>query len=386
METQAVYSHLSGTFTEVGGLVGRNEGTIIASYATASVEASRSVGGLVGTNVNDRGRIIASYATGTPEGGFASFSCGLAVMHPALQWGGTVTDSYFSNANTVGSFCAGTGQSPAGLQGPTTYTGIYANWNVDLDGDNVADDPWNFGTSSQYPTLRAHALAPAPPPVLSDDATLGALVVSTGTLTPAFDSGVTRYRANVAIGLTRLTVTATKANAAAAVRIEPADADSIMPGHQVALGVGDTVITVGVTAQDPAYVTTYAVTVVRDLLPSFGAAEAPLISLSLNVFNPPTFLPQASGGDGALSYRISPPLPAGVTHTAPTAIGGTPIAEHSTTTYVLTVSDEDGDTDTLTFELAVIVVPVVVDVSLGGPPGARRHLHRRRHDRGAGAL
>ena len=34
------------------------------------------------------------------------------------------------------------------------YTGIYADWNVDVDGDGNADDPWSFGTSSEYPTLR----------------------------------------------------------------------------------------------------------------------------------------------------------------------------------------------------------------------------------------
>ena len=37
--------------------------------------------------------------------------------------------------------------------GSADYTGIYVNWNVDLDGDGNADDPWDFGSTSSYPTV-----------------------------------------------------------------------------------------------------------------------------------------------------------------------------------------------------------------------------------------
>ena len=53
------------------------------------------------------------------------------------------------------------------LQTPADYTGIYANWNIDLDnglpigidnattqGDATPDDVWDFGTSSEYPVLK----------------------------------------------------------------------------------------------------------------------------------------------------------------------------------------------------------------------------------------
>ena len=43
------------------------------------------------------------------------------------------------------------------LQTPTDYSGIYATWNVDLDGDGVLDDPWDFGTRTQYPVLAVDA-------------------------------------------------------------------------------------------------------------------------------------------------------------------------------------------------------------------------------------
>ena len=37
---------------------------------------------------------------------------------------------------------------------PTGYDGIYSSWNVDVDGVPGADDPWDFGTSLDYPVLR----------------------------------------------------------------------------------------------------------------------------------------------------------------------------------------------------------------------------------------
>ena len=56
------------------------------------------------------------------------------------------------------------------LQTPTEYgtdPAIYSGWNIDVDngfargvddgsaaGDTTADDPWDFGTSSQYPVLK----------------------------------------------------------------------------------------------------------------------------------------------------------------------------------------------------------------------------------------
>ena len=73
---------------------------------------------------------------------------------------GTVTNSYWDVTTTgraddnFGN--TGEGKPTAELQSPTQvngYAGIYANW--DLDGDGTNDDPWDFGTASQYPALKA---------------------------------------------------------------------------------------------------------------------------------------------------------------------------------------------------------------------------------------
>ena len=49
------------------------------------------------------------------------------------------------------------GLSTAELQAPTGYEGIYRTWNVDLGDrysrDGEPDDPWDFGTTTQYPAL-----------------------------------------------------------------------------------------------------------------------------------------------------------------------------------------------------------------------------------------
>ena len=135
-----------------GGLVGTigtpfSEATVRASYATGSVDGS-TAGGLVG-HVYDEGIITASYATGRVAG---RSSGGLVGRNER----GTVTNSYWDTRTSgQGSGSPGSGRTTSQLQSPTSYSGIYGSWNVDIDEDDVNDNPWNFGTSSQYPALKA---------------------------------------------------------------------------------------------------------------------------------------------------------------------------------------------------------------------------------------
>ncbi len=160
-------SKSGGGGSSVGGLVGSNfNGTIIASYATGSVSMTggggSAVGGLVGSNIN--GTIIASYATGSvsKSGGGGSSLGGLV----GNNLNGTIVSSYWDTISSgLSTSGGGTGKSTTQLKSPTGYTGIYANWNLDLDnadGDNTpttgGDDPWDFGTSGQYPSLNMASL------------------------------------------------------------------------------------------------------------------------------------------------------------------------------------------------------------------------------------
>ena len=134
--------------TSVGGLVGGNIGMVTASYATGGVTGSGKVGGLAGQHV---GVVAVSYATGRVSGD-------TEVGGLAGAGGGRVTASYWDQETSGWTGAgAGSGQSTSALQGPTGYAGLYATWDVDVDGDGAADAPWDFGTSSAYPALAVDA-------------------------------------------------------------------------------------------------------------------------------------------------------------------------------------------------------------------------------------
>ena len=149
--------------SNVGGLVGGNtsEGSIVASYSTGYVSGTDSIGGLVGVNM-DNATVRASYAIGRVTG--SQRVGGLLGLNRSL---GLITISYWDTQTTGQSSDVGTGGLPSGavgkttaeLQSPTGYSGIYAKWRFDPDDDQNQttgnDDTWNFGTSSQYPALKA---------------------------------------------------------------------------------------------------------------------------------------------------------------------------------------------------------------------------------------
>ena len=147
-------SYFSGDVTAIntaGGLVGSMGGQIIASYAAGAVNAQNISGGLTGTNF---GAITASYAAGLVEGDDdAGGLTGLA--------SGSAVDSYWdSDTSGQTSSEGGVSKTTADLQRPIGYTGIYVDWNVDVDNADGDDDPstdgdnpWDFGGDLQYPAL-----------------------------------------------------------------------------------------------------------------------------------------------------------------------------------------------------------------------------------------
>ena len=132
-----------------GGLVGGFGGEIIASYATGTVTVGGIAGGLTGTNL---GAIAASYSTSEVDsqhtvGGLTAITFGTAI------------DSYWDTSGQASSD-GGVGKTTAELQSPLEYSGIYAEWEVDVDdadgdGDPATggDAPWDFGGDLQYPAL-----------------------------------------------------------------------------------------------------------------------------------------------------------------------------------------------------------------------------------------
>ena len=172
------------------------------------------------------------------------------------------------------------GTLPAGV-GCTSLSYGDGKW---LIGDNEDDELWklnpaapyastgNYGLLGTLPTgltspygLAYVGVPPSPAPVtptLSTDSTLSALTISVSTLSPEFAAGTTMYTADVANDAANITVAATASDADATAGITPVDSDAVAAGHQIDLGVGDTTITVLVTAENGT-TNTYTITVTR---------------------------------------------------------------------------------------------------------------------------
>ena len=145
----------------VGGLVGELRGSLTATYASSHVEASSAAGGLVGRASGST--ISASYANGSIATGLLAVG-GLVGRADGGTAEPTIADSYW-DVDTAGynTSAGGTGMSSEQLRAVTSATGTYANWD-DLTVDSQGagnDDPWDFGTASQYPVLNFGALSAA---------------------------------------------------------------------------------------------------------------------------------------------------------------------------------------------------------------------------------
>ena len=116
------------------------------------------------------------------------------------------------------------------------------------------------------------------PPGVSSDATLGALSLSEGALSPAFDPAMLAYTASVGNGVSSVMVTATANHSSASVAQDPV--------NPVTLAVGATEIEVTVTAEDATTTMTYTVTVTRDAVGTSSDANLGALSLSAGTLSP----------------------------------------------------------------------------------------------------
>ena len=167
----------------------------------------------------------------------------------------------------------------------------------------------------------------------SDDATLSALELSGGiTLVPAFAADELEYTAEVANTVEDADLTATANNAEAEVAISPEDADDeTMDVHDVDFAVGDTVITVTVTAEDGS-TQDYTITVTRAALDKTSVSTLSAFSLS-GITLAPTF------ADSETSYTAS--VQQYVTSTTVTAT-----ATDANTGAMVTITPADADAAT----------------------------------------
>ncbi|ULQ60752.1 cadherin-like beta sandwich domain-containing protein [Brucepastera parasyntrophica] len=129
--------------------------------------------------------------------------------------------------------------------------------------------------------------------VLSNNADLSNLTVSTGTLSPAFDANTTSYTVSVPYTVTAITVTGTAADGAATVSNS---------GVAQNLNVGSNPITITVTAEDGETTKDYTVTVSR----TAANTDADLSNLTVSVANSVTSITvTGTAADGSASVSAN---------------------------------------------------------------------------------
>ncbi len=145
--------------SHTGALFGKiSVGSIVDSYATGRVTSRfgdvfcpfTALGGLVGNasagDARDPGVITNSY--------WDSDTTGLGFIGAGRPTGTTSAVRAASGGrSTAGARTTTALKTPTGYAAPSSGN-PYANWNWDVDGVSGNDNPWHFGTSSEYPVLQ----------------------------------------------------------------------------------------------------------------------------------------------------------------------------------------------------------------------------------------
>ncbi len=449
----------------VGGLIGNCQGgaTIQSTYSSAVSEGSGAaagrIGGLIGGSACN---LIDSYAYGPVRRSDNNDNRGGLIGTTSAGY--SITNSY-CDTEASGFPCTGNSNSPAALQkttaelqDPTDYTGIYLNWN--------RNDPWDFGTSSQYPVLKIDKdgdgtatwqefgaqrliLAQVSGVQVTPGEARATLVVSWTAAANAtgykvqWKSGDENYDAadRQAVVTDGATTTYTIPNLIAGteytvrviatrtdvddgspsdevtgtpggdgtplpepepdtdpVFIEAVDPQTYRQNKAIELTLpaaidGEGTVTYTLTelpdgltfdaetriiSGTPTMVTekaiytvtatdedgdsgemSFFITVVANVAPSFGDASVDAQSYLRKQAIESLTLPQATSGDGTLTYALTPDLPTGLSFDAETRmLSGTPLEAMGETTYTLTATDGDGEEATLMFTLSVMADPM----------------------------
>ncbi|WP_418791817.1 leucine-rich repeat protein [Phosphitispora sp. TUW77] len=287
---------VSGTEGNIGGIVGilHNEG-IINCYSSGAVSGSgnypTNVGGING--LIDYGRVYNCYVSGGVS------STGTALVGALVGYGNSgtiVSNGYFDDTvNPDLAHVRSTSGSKYFLYEFTTEemkgadpgvdveysAGIYASgegafesalngW-VELNQDNYPDtefSPWDtlLPFNDGYPFL-TEVQVPGP----EHDASLESLSVSEVDLSPAFNSEITDYSANVINSIDTITVTAIPINSEAVVSINGTDTTS----KDIDLNVGENIIAISVIAEDSMTTQAYTINIQRAASSGGGSSYTP---------------------------------------------------------------------------------------------------------------
>ena len=343
-------------------------------------------------------------ATATPSGGTAVTGTvtGTEATFTGLTAGTTYTVSVVATGNTANyenSTAATLSQATAANVAPsivdiTNKTATFGtNLLVDVDAtDTNPEDTLQYRASSG-----AEAVATVSPTSLTDLGTSSQITVtpvaagtatitvtvSDGTASPTDTFVVTVNKAVLTTPVVTISaqdgkLTATWPNVANAASYEveykqstsetwlgndddtsPAEIDSLTNGTEYDVRVRAKATSSSTTHEDSAWSEVKKGTPAAvDVVPSFGSATIAAQSWTVDTSVSLT-LPAATGGNGTISYELTPALPSGVSLNASTrVVSGAPTAVASAATYTWRAKDSDSntantDTASLTFSLTV---------------------------------
>ncbi len=352
------------TVTGVQDADASNESVTVSLSASGGDYASVSASVAVTVTDDDTRAVVASPTSVTvAEGGSGTIAVSLATQPTA-----DVTVSVSSG--DPGAATA----SPASLTFTTTNYATTQTVTVtgkqDADASNESTSIGLTAAGGDYANVSASVSV-----TVTDDDTK-AVVASVASLTVA-EGGSATFTAKLATQPTASVTVTTSSGDPGAAAASPATLTFTTTNYGTTqtvtvTGVQDTdatneSTTVGLTANGGDYANVSAsvgVTVTDDdsvdKQPSFGDKTISDMTLTQNRAMTSTVLPEATGGDGTLTYSLSPALPSGLSFdSSPSSrtLSGTPTATLAETTYTYTATDTDGDTATLTFKIAVSAAP-----------------------------
>jgi len=256
----------NNTYATVATLNQNVNGPVLVQMAVprkASLTSS-AASSISSTTATLGGNLVYGYGLNTERG----------VVYSSTNTTPTVTDTKVSTATstTNGAYTS----SITGLSVSTTY---YARAYAINSAGTV------YGAVTTFSTL-------------SNDANLSAFTISSGTLSPAFNAGTTTYTTAVANNVTGITVTPTRNQANASIKVNGTGVNSGAASGNISLNVGSNTITVIVTAQDNS-TKTYTLTVTRAKTPQTITFN----TLSTKTYGNTDFAPGATASSGlTLSY------------------------------------------------------------------------------------
>jgi uncharacterized repeat protein (TIGR02543 family) len=245
---------------------------LTASTATITTTRTGFIGGTAAVTATSLVGAALTPTFGSPTVTADGFSVQISNYNNAFTWSGSATASGSVAINgsglvTVTGVAAGTSSTATITTTRTDYTGGSATVS---------------GTS------------------MSNVATLSALTLSSGTLSPSFSSSTDSYTASVSSSTTSITVTPTRTQANATITVNGTTVASGVASGSIALNEGSNTITVIGTAQDGITNQTYTITVTR--------AAQPTITIGTTDFEPRATTNVGvtlSGFDTSLSYQVT---------------------------------------------------------------------------------